>query len=316
MKPVFVVLVITVIVMLLSCRAIGKPVHKFRIGCFNIENFGEKKGEHETVMEILAKVVKRYDLLYIEEVAEKPDDECGRLTTKAICNLLQKSGVKRNLEMSPRLTQSGNGPEQYALLYDPKQFELLSSWVVNDSATKEPAYDKFMRPPMVTMLRSRHTNKVFAAGVCHTKPEEAWDELVNLAHELVHLEKRASPLSLICGDFNTKKNNHHRWAEYYAALPDNGTAYGMEIPNGVATGVLSGATLDRIITTPAMHAAVTSAQAFWFNDTEQGGFSMQKIYDEGCEPYQQECDPVTAARIISDHFPVEATIRFVFDPEP
>ena len=285
--------------------------HEFRMGCFNIENLGATKASRAAIMSVLARVVKRYDLLYIQELSDKPKEDgvCGLLTGNVICQLIKEANVTRDLEMSPRLSATSNGAEQYALLYDPFQFEVLSSWVVNDSKTGKPAYDKYMRPPMVTTIRSRLTDRVFAAGVCHTKPDNATEEVVNLAGELVTLEKDISSFAVICGDFNTKFSAAD-WEKYYSALPNNGSKYGMEIENGEVTGVLSGATLDRIITTPDLHAVASKGQAFWFNDTSKGGYSMNDILSEGCNTYLSSCTSAAATKAVSDHFPVEVTFRF------
>lgn len=287
--------------------------HEFRMGCFNVENLGAAKAGRPAVMEVLAQVVRRYDVLYIQELSDKPPEAgvCGRLTGRVICDLLARAGVARRLEVSARLTATGSGAEQYALLYDPAQFDLLAAWVVNDSATGAPAYGTYMRPPMVATLRSRRTGDVFAAGVCHTRPRTAAAEVVALAGELAALEAHAAARTVLCGDFNAHFGAA-TWRRYYAALPGNGTAYGMEIADGVATGVLSGATLDRVVTTPALHARVAAAQAFWFNDTARGGFSMAPVVAEGCGSYLgSRCTTQAATEAISDHFPVEISVQFV-----
>ena len=287
--------------------------HEFRLGCFNVENLGAAKAGRPAVMDVLAQVVRRYDVLYIQELSDKPPDAgvCGRLTGRVICDLLARAGVERRLEVSARLTATGSGAEQYALLYDPAQFDLLAAWVVNDSATGAPAYGTYMRPPMVATLRSRRTGTVLAAGVCHTRPKNAAAEVVALAGELAALEARVAAHTVLCGDFNAQFGAA-TWRRYYAALPGNGSAYGMEIANGVATGVLSGATLDRVVTTPALHARVAAAQAFWFNDTARGGFSMAPVVAEGCGAYLgTRCTTQAATEAISDHFPVEISVQLV-----
>lgn len=287
--------------------------HEFRLGCFNVENLGPAKGGRPAVMEVLAQVVRRYDVLFIQELSDKPPagGVCGPDTGRVVCDLLARAGVARRLAVSARLTATGSGAEQYALLYDPAQFALEAAWVVNDSATGAPAYATYMRPPMVARLRSRRTGALLAAGVCHTRPRTAAAEVVALAHELAALEAHVAPHAVLCGDFNAQFGAA-TWRRYYDALPGNGSAYGMEIANGVATGVLSGATLDRVVTTPALHARVAAARAFWFNDTARGGFSLAPVVEEGCGAYLRDrCTTQAATEAISDHFPVEVDIQLV-----
>ena len=309
-------LVLAIVVSVIVCSGLvhgDESVHEFKIGCFNIKDFSERKSKCDVVMDILARIVRRYDIVLIEELSNPPKDPgvCGNLTGTVICKLAELAEVPRDVVVSPRLPPTSTQAEQYAVLYDPTQFEILSSWIVNDSSTHEPSYDKYLRPPMVTMIKSRLSDHVFSAGVIHTKPGVE-SEIMNLPNELVKLREESSEYSFICGDFNTDKSFSKKdWEKFYEALPEG---YGMEIADDEMTSLNSGLAIDRIITTPALHAIASDGHSFWFNDTSKGGWSMQPIIGSGCSLCKDDsCTLEYATKTVSDHYPVEMTIRFPYE---
>ena len=285
--------------------------HSFRLGCFNIENFGQTKLSRDAVMDAIVRIAQRYDVLIIQELSDSsqvPDlgPNIGKVISETATRIQERSNDKTiRVVASPRLSRTGNGKEQYALVYDHGAFDVLESWVVNDSATGEPAYEQYMRPPMVTRMRSTRVGEDFVVGVCHTRPQDALNETLHMLALLKQLEQSTSKLAMVCGDFNARFAKDE-WKQFEDALPANGS---MEIPKGAATGVLSGATLDLIITASAMHKRVQSAQVYRFNDTSAGGFSVESILQEGCNNYLSECTALAATKAVSDHYPVEVVLQ-------
>ncbi|KAK7929696.1 hypothetical protein WMY93_006091 [Mugilogobius chulae] len=114
---------------------------------------------------------------------------------------------------SPCLDVEGNnGPDGCALFYDQAEFELLDSVNIRLSAMRIPTN----QVAVVTMLRSRRSNRCVCVAATHLKARAGWEWLrsaqgSDLLRQLQTLVQRHSPESspaeediplVVCGDFN------------------------------------------------------------------------------------------------------------------
>lgn len=136
-----------------------------KIASFNIQIFGQNKIKNPEVMKIISKIVKRYDLVAIQEVRSREEN-----IIPTLLNYVNDANTKYDYVISERLGRTGN-KEQYAFVYNTKTVSLIpnSSFVVKDPK------DVFEREPFVASFRSGNFD--FTMVDNHIKPEDAEAEL-------------------------------------------------------------------------------------------------------------------------------------------
>ncbi|XP_064606216.1 deoxyribonuclease-1-like isoform X2 [Liolophura sinensis] len=151
----------------------------FRIGAFNIQIFGKKKAENPDVMNTIAKILRRYNIVLIQEIRDKS----GEAIKKLLQEVNKYSGKKHKFEMiiSDRLGRT-NSKEQYAFFYRTAEgIKVVDSYHYDDGseATKE---DTFQREPFVVRFHiPQLVVKDIAMVAIHTDPGQAVAETKELA---------------------------------------------------------------------------------------------------------------------------------------
>ncbi|CAJ1335070.1 unnamed protein product [Effrenium voratum] len=136
------------------------------LATFNIQNYGESKASKSAVLDALAAVIVRYDVVTIQEISQMPDGtgECGENTESSICSLQVAVNAHSprhfSLRISPRI-----GDEQYAILYDTTLGTYLSGDEFPDSTAT------FSRPPYAFHLDIGGARLAIAST--HTSPSTA-----------------------------------------------------------------------------------------------------------------------------------------------
>ncbi|XP_071496958.1 uncharacterized protein [Diadema antillarum] len=137
------------------------------IGAFNIPTFGVTKAGKDHVMDILSRIVKRYDLILIQGIRDQSGgaieqllDWCNRDNTDAFQSIVsERVGPSRRMQ-------------QYAYFYRPSQVELISSAVYDDTA------DVFQREPFMAHFRSRNSYlKDFVIAGLESSSSQAPEEI-------------------------------------------------------------------------------------------------------------------------------------------
>ncbi|XP_054749693.1 deoxyribonuclease-1-like [Lytechinus pictus] len=143
------------------------------IAAFNIQIFGVTKSGKDNVMDILAKILNRYDLILIQEIRDSRTNEPA---VKELQDLVNRNNEDPFLYViSERLGRSSS-KEQYAYFYRPSKLELVTSYVF-----EETQGDVFQREPYIAYFKSPTTYvKEFIIGGIHTQPDEAVAEIDNL----------------------------------------------------------------------------------------------------------------------------------------
>ncbi|XP_038078126.1 deoxyribonuclease-1-like [Patiria miniata] len=180
------------------------------IGAFNIQVFGLSKVGKPDVVETLVKILRRYDLVLIQEIRDSSQTAVPTLLKLVNANLEDKYDVI----VSERLGRTSS-KEQYAFLYKPSRLTVLWSYVYEDDT-----HDRFEREPFVVYFESPTTAvDRFAMIGIHIKPSEAVEEINHLVHVYEDFVARSgNKNAIIAGDFNADCGYVSKTSLYKSAL--------------------------------------------------------------------------------------------------
>ena len=245
-----------------------------KIGSFNIQVFGQSKSAKTDVMNVLADIIRTYDIIAVQEIR----DSSGT----ALDNLLRQvnsDGSSYAYLVSERLGRTSS-KEQYAYVYNTRTVSPIGS-----AFTYPQTSDIFHRTPYIASFKSNDGifNATFA--VIHTDPDDAANEIKAL-YEVAEYAKGILPADepvIIMGDYNADG----RYFDETSYVPLKSGDYLWIIGNEVDTTVASGDnTYDRIVS--------TRPNIFYTGDA--GAFRFDETYNLSHE----------FAAEVSDHYPVYA----------
>ncbi len=142
-----------------------------RIATFNIQVFGDSKLRNSQVTDILAEIVRRFDLVAVQEVRSKDDDLVKRFVER-----INVGGASYDHVIGPRLGRTSS-KEQYAFIFDSKRIAVdrRSIYTVADPD------DLLHREPFVARFRTicPPDRRPFTFNLVniHTDPDETGTEL-------------------------------------------------------------------------------------------------------------------------------------------
>jgi deoxyribonuclease-1-like protein len=182
-----------------SALPAARPGDSILVASFNIQVFGETKVADPKVTAILAQIVRKFDLVAVQEVRAKDITFLQRFVGQV--NAL---GVPYDFVIGPRLGRS-DSKEQYAYIYDSTRIELdrVSVYTVKDPD------DLLHREPLVAGFRTRGVppNEAFTFSLVnvHTDPDEVDRELDVLddVFRAVRNDGRGEDDVILLGDLNT-----------------------------------------------------------------------------------------------------------------
>jgi deoxyribonuclease-1-like protein len=149
----------------------AKPWDAVLIASFNIQVFGESKMAKPHVVEVLARVVRHFDIVAIQEVRAKSDD-----VVPSFVRAVNADGSRYHYVIGPREGRTVS-KEQYAFIYDTNRIEVDPSSV---GVVPDPQ-GRLHRPPMHARFRTRITPVGMAFTFwlvdIHTDPDEVPQEL-------------------------------------------------------------------------------------------------------------------------------------------
>ncbi len=155
-------------------RAAGpivKPWDGVLIASFNIQVFGESKMAKAHVVEVLARVVRNFDIVAIQEVRAKSDS-----IIPDFVRAVNADGSRYHYVIGPRQGRTVS-KEQYTFVYDTDRIEVDPSSV---GIVPDPG-GKLHRPPMHARFRTRIKPAEMAFTFwlvdIHTDPDEVPQEL-------------------------------------------------------------------------------------------------------------------------------------------
>ncbi|OWF35411.1 deoxyribonuclease-1-like [Mizuhopecten yessoensis] len=144
-----------------------------RISAFNVKVFGQSKSNKADVMDILTKIVLRYDIILIQEIRDKAGTAILKLQQQ-VNNVSDK--VYYDISISGRLGNSVS-KEQYCFLYRTDRVKVLREEIYDEGGN----ITKFEREPFLVEFQAKvqGLNK-FVLGALHIKPDNAVEELIEL----------------------------------------------------------------------------------------------------------------------------------------
>lgn len=132
-----------------------------KIANWNLQIFGEKKSNNESLMQKYSSVIDDYDIIFIQEIRDK-----NQTSFKKLCNLLNEYSC----EISSRAGRTSS-KEQYGIIYK-KDIKL------NLKDYNPDEEDRWERPPIEATFTINNYN--ITVYNIHTKPDNVKEELKNL----------------------------------------------------------------------------------------------------------------------------------------
>jgi endonuclease/exonuclease/phosphatase family metal-dependent hydrolase len=169
-----------------------------RIATFNIQVFGQTKIEKPVVMDILARIIRQFDVTAIQEVRAKDQDIIPRFV-----ELVNATGRRYDYVIGPRLGRTSS-KEQYAFIFDRASVEVDRTQLY----TVDDPDDLLHREPLVGWFRVRGppTDQAFTFSLVniHTDPDETDGELdaMDDVFRAVRDDGRGEDDIVILGDLN------------------------------------------------------------------------------------------------------------------
>jgi len=175
-----------------------QPGETIKIASFNIQVFGQSKLSKPVVMEILARLVRQFDVVAIQEIRSLDQDVMPQFVE--IINAAERN---YDFVIGPRIGDTSS-KEQYAFVFDRQTIEVdrTFTYTVNDP-------DNLLhREPLVGWFRTRGPNAdeafTFTLINVHTDPDIVATEMsvMDDVYRVVRDDGRNEDDVIILGDFN------------------------------------------------------------------------------------------------------------------
>lgn len=170
------------------------------IATFNIQVFGQSKLKKKDVMDVLAKVVRHYDVVAIQEVRSSKQDVLPKFV-----KLINSDGSRYDFVIGPRQGRTIS-KEQYAFVYDTNRISFLagSEYTVPDQG------DYLHREPFVASFQTKaDSGRPFSFTLVniHTDPDETDQELDALDDAFTYVQNRDRNEDdvILLGDLNVSE---------------------------------------------------------------------------------------------------------------
>ncbi|KAM9222705.1 deoxyribonuclease-1-like 2 [Leptosomus discolor] len=267
----------------LSLLAVALPclaTTTLRVGAFNIQAFGDTKMSNEGVAGIIVSILRRYDVVLVQEVR---DSDLSAVTQ--LMELLNSvSTSPYDYEISGPLGRD-NYKEMYLFIY---RTDVVS---VVDTYQYEDPQDVFSREPFILRISAPHT-KEFVLVPLHSAPHDAVAEIDALYDVyLAIVSKWGTDNIMFLGDFNADCA-YVQPSDWSAIRLRTSDIFKWLIPDGADTTVgRSDCAYDRIVVCGAkLKRSIVPNSAAIYNF--QRAFQLE----------QEE------ALAVSDHYPVEVKL--------
>lgn len=247
---------------------------------WNIKDLGRTKDETE--IKVIAKIIKDYDLIAIQEIVAK--DPAGAQKVAEIVDFLNRMGAKWDYRISnPTNSSSPYIKERYAYIWKTSKLTQIGG---------RPYLDKDLelicdREPYIAQFKTK-SNETFYTVNFHSRPHNKQPELEVEAFSN-YTEKLNSSNVIIMGDFNMNEE-HYVWNDLYAQ------GFRPSVRN-TATTLKKKCTMEGIYVNYAIDNVYFNSNVF--DRIERGRIDFVK-----------DCNNLENARSISDHLPVYVELEF------
>ncbi|MBC8350733.1 MAG: endonuclease/exonuclease/phosphatase family protein [Planctomycetes bacterium] len=245
-----------------------------RIASFNIQVFGTSKAAKPQVMQVLASVVRRFDVVAIQELRTMDTTVLDRFVT-----LINSEGRGYRYIAGPRLGRTSS-KEQYVFVYDATRVTVDPESLL----TVPDPQDYLHREPTIARFQTRSSTTQpgfsFILANIHTDPDETDTELDALDDVFVSLQQNAwrEDDVILLGDLNV---SYKKLGEL-GRLPNIAYTVHGEPTNTRGSKSYDNIVFDRLATTEF------TGTAGILNLQQEFGLSMKQAID------------------VSDHFPIWA----------
>jgi endonuclease/exonuclease/phosphatase family metal-dependent hydrolase len=166
-----------------------------RIGAFNIQVFGVSKADKPEVMDVLADIVRTYDIMAIQEIRDSSQTALPELV-----ELVNSDGSNYEYVVSERLGRTSS-KEQYAYVYNTDTILITSETL---TYPEPEGTDPFHRQPYIASFKANNGDYDAVLIVIHTDPDEATEEINALDDALAYAQNVYPDEQdfIILGDFN------------------------------------------------------------------------------------------------------------------
>jgi len=175
-----------------------QPGETIKIASFNIQVFGQSKLSKPRVMDILARLIRQFDVVAIQEIRSLDQDVMPRFI-----EIINAAGRNYDFVIGPRIGDTSS-KEQYAFVFDRQSIEVdrTFTYTVNDP-------DNLLhREPLVGWFRTRGPSAdeafTFTMINVHTDPDIVATEMsvMDDVYRVVRDDGRNEDDVIILGDFN------------------------------------------------------------------------------------------------------------------
>lgn len=258
------------------------------IAAFNIRSFGNTKMSNATISGYIVEIVRRYDIVLIQEVRDTHLVAVGKLL-----DVLNRDVPDTYRYVISEPLGRSSYKEQYLFLYRPDQVSVLDSYYYDDGC--EPCgTDTFSREPTIVKFHSPFTTvREFAIVPLHAAPADAVTEIDALYDVYLDIQKKWDLENVMfMGDFNAGCSyvSSSQWSSIRLRTS---SLFQWLIPDSADTTVTSTeCAYDRIVVAGSqLQSAVVPNSVAPF-DFQAAYKLTQKL-----------------AEAISDHYPVEVTLK-------
>ncbi|KAH0520779.1 Deoxyribonuclease-1 [Microtus ochrogaster] len=258
------------------------------IAAFNIRSFGNTKMSNATISGYIVEIVRRYDIVLIQEVRDTHLVAVGKLL-----DVLNRDVPDTYRYVVSEPLGRNSYKEQYLFLYRPDQVSVVDSYYYDDGC--EPCgTDTFSREPTIVKFHSPFTMvREFAIVPLHAAPADAVTEIDALYDVYLDIKKKWDLEDVMfMGDFNAGCSyvSSSQWSSIRLRTS---SLFQWLIPDSADTTVTSTeCAYDRIVVAGSqLQSAVVPNSVAPF-DFQAAYKLTQKL-----------------AEAISDHYPVEVTLK-------
>ncbi len=172
-------------------------VEDIRVATFNLQVFGPSKASDAALVDEIASIIARYDLVAVQELKDASEQ-----APYVLLDALHKRGAPHEMVLSER---SGREPddvysrEQYAYFYDATKLAVVGTPALYDDSV----YDRFQREPHLARFEAIGGSLDVVLVNIHTRPESAVEEIDALSDVASFAWDAYGTASVVVlGDFN------------------------------------------------------------------------------------------------------------------
>jgi len=205
-----------------------------RVATFNIQVFGTTKLQNAAAMKVLVSVIRRFDVVAIQEVRSTDDTVVPRFV-----GLINADGSRFDYVIGPRLGRT-NSKEQYAVVFNTARIEVDRGSIY----TADDPRDLLHREPLVARFRARGVPPqqafTFTLVDIHTDPDETGQELDALADVFTSVQRNGSGEDdvIVLGDLNVDERHLGRLGQIPGVVP---------VVHGTTTNTRHNAAYDNLV---------------------------------------------------------------------